>query len=101
VHTSLQHSGNSQPSMDREEHWHLDGDANKSAAKRTATFLYGEAIDGPNYGEYVMVKMAYNSTTGNYELLTAGSGGTPTTPSYLLMEDDSFLLQETGDKLIL
>jgi hypothetical protein len=98
---AIEHAGNAQPVIDREEHWHLDGDENKPAVKRTATFLYGEAVDGPLIGQYVPVKLGYNSATGNYELLTAGSGGTPATPYYLLLEDDSYLLQESGDKIIL
>lgn len=44
-----------------------------------AIINYGLAADGPNAGEYVAAGMKYNSTTGNYELLTAGSGTTTTT----------------------
>jgi hypothetical protein len=63
--------------------------------------IVAEAVDGPDAGDLIYIKAGYNNTTGNYELLTAGSGGTPATPYYLLLEDDSYLLQESGDKIIL
>lgn len=65
------------------------------------TTLYAIAVDGPNMGSMVQIPAIYNSSTGNYELATAGSGGGVVTYSYLTMEDDSYLLQETGDKIIL
>ena len=98
---SLAHSGNAQPSIDREEHWHLDGDENKPAARRTATFLYGEAVDGPLQGQYVMVKLGYNSSTGNYELLTAGSGGTTTPATYYLVDTASNTITDTASNTII
>jgi hypothetical protein len=63
--------------------------------------IYAEAADGPNAGTIVAIPAIYNATEGRYELATAGSGGTPSTPYYLLLEDDSYLLQESGDKIIL
>jgi len=63
--------------------------------------LVAQAADGPDAGSLVYVKAGYNSSTGNYELLTAGSGTTTTTYSYLTLEDGSYLLQESGDKIIL
>jgi hypothetical protein len=40
--------------------------------------MVAEAVDGPDTGSLVYIKAGYNSTTGNYELLTAGSGTTTT-----------------------
>lgn len=45
----------------------------------TKTVIFAKAIDGADSGEYVEIKAKWNSTTGAYELLTAGSGGTTTT----------------------
>jgi hypothetical protein len=39
-----------------------------------AIINYGLATDGPLEGSYVNVGAKYNTETGNYELLTAGSG---------------------------
>lgn len=65
--------------------------------------IYAEAVDGPSAGTIVAIKAAYNSTTGNYELLTAGSGGTTTTDSTntVLLQDGYDLLLQTGDELLL
>jgi hypothetical protein len=93
---SINHSGNIQPSIDREEHWHLDGDEDKPGVKRSAAFLYGEAVDGPLVGQYVAVKLQYNSSTGNYELLTAGSGTTTTVDKDGLWNSTNTLWNDTS-----
>ena len=65
--------------------------------------LVAEAVDGPSQGLPVFIKAAYNSSTGNYELLTAGSGSTTTTDttSTFLLESGSNFLLESGDELLL
>lgn len=72
---ALDHKGNVQPTIDKEEHWHLDGDESKAGVKRVAAFIYAMAIDGPSIGLPVAINAQYNYTTSQYELLTAGSGG--------------------------
>lgn len=66
--------------------------------------IVAEAVDGPDSGSLVYVKAGYNSTTGNYELLTAGSGSsTPsedTTNTILLQDGGNFLLQDGGELLL-
>lgn len=60
--------------------------------------LVCRAIGGPNDGELICLNAKWNETIGDYELLTAGSGGTSTvTYSYYLLEDGtSYYLQEDG-----
>lgn len=77
---ALDHKGNVQPTIDKEEHWHLDGDETKAGVKRVAAFIYAIAVDGPSVGQAVAINAQYNSTTSQYELLTAGSG-TSSSPS--------------------
>jgi hypothetical protein len=60
-----------------------------------------KAIDGSESGDYVEIGAKYNSTTGAYELLTAGSGttGTTTPDGVLITEDGSYLVNEDGDNI--
>jgi len=61
------------------------------------------AVDGPNQGTYVPVKASYNSATGNYELLTAGSGTTTTPPptgDNIIFMDGSNAVWQDGSNAI-
>lgn len=95
-------SRNNKPTTDLSEqeilNWSFDS-VNKTLVFQPVAL----AVDGPNAGSLVFIKAGYNSTTGNYELLTAGSGTTTptdTTNTFLLETGSNFLL-ETGDELLL
>jgi hypothetical protein len=71
---------------------------------RGSVSIVAKAIDGSDSGDYVEIGAKYNSTTGAYELLTAGSGGT--TPSTdptnsITTESGDYLTTESGDYIYL